>query len=85
MPIRPTQPPSRGGLRALPIDRHSQRLASACEGAPVGDFILGLVCSGGAMIKITAAERPKFMLGQFIVLGIAMCVALVELAIWLSN
>jgi hypothetical protein len=38
------------------------------------------------MIKISAAERSKFVLGQLIVFGVAIfVVTLVELATWLAN
>jgi hypothetical protein len=38
------------------------------------------------MIKISAAERPQFILGQLVILGVATLVlTLVELAIWLAN
>jgi hypothetical protein len=38
------------------------------------------------LIKIGAAERPQFILGQLIIFGIAiLVVVLVELAIWPAN
>jgi hypothetical protein len=40
---------------------------------------------GGAIIKITAADRPKFVLGLLIIFGAIVVVALVELALWLVN
>jgi hypothetical protein len=50
------------------------------------DLIYISICSGGAMIKISAAERPQFILGQLVILGVATLVlTLVELAIWLAN
>jgi hypothetical protein len=36
-------------------------------------------------VKIKAAEQAQFILGQITILGVAMVVALVELAIWLAN
>jgi len=43
------------------------------------------ICSGGAIIKISAAERPNFVLGQLIIFGVAIFVTLVELTLWLAN
>jgi hypothetical protein len=43
------------------------------------DTIYISMCSGGAMVKVNAAERPQFILGQIIILGVAMVVTLVEL------
>jgi hypothetical protein len=41
---------------------------------------------GGAIIKISAAERPKFILGQLIIFGVAIIVlTLVILTLWLAN
>jgi hypothetical protein len=38
------------------------------------------------MINISAAERPQFIFGQLVILGVATLVlTLVELAIWLAN
>jgi hypothetical protein len=37
------------------------------------------------MLKISAAEQAQFILGQLAIFGVAMVVALVELAIWLAN
>jgi hypothetical protein len=37
------------------------------------------------MVKISAAEHAQFILGQITILGLAMVVTLVELAIWLAN
>ena len=37
------------------------------------------------MVKISAAEQAQFILGQITILGLAMVVTLVELAIWLAN
>jgi hypothetical protein len=43
------------------------------------DLIYISICSGGAIIKISAAERPNFVLGQLIIVGAAFVVTLVEL------
>jgi hypothetical protein len=42
-------------------------------------------CSGGAMVKISAAEQPQFVFGQLTILAVAIVVTLVELAIRLAN
>jgi len=52
---------------------------------PAEDTIYISMCSGGAMVKISAAEQAQFILGQITILGLAMVVTLVELAIWLAN
>jgi hypothetical protein len=49
------------------------------------DVIAISICSGGAIIKISAAERPKFILGQLIIVGAMFVVTLVELILWLAN
>ena len=49
------------------------------------DLIYISICSGGVIIKISAAERPKFLLGQLIIFGVANFVILVELTLWLAN
>jgi hypothetical protein len=50
------------------------------------DLIYISICSGGVIIKISAAERPKFLLGQLIIFGVAIFVViLVELTLWLAN
>jgi hypothetical protein len=50
------------------------------------DLIYISICSGGAIIKISAAERRNFILGQLIIFGIAIFVlTLVELTLWLAN
>jgi hypothetical protein len=49
------------------------------------DLIYIPICSGGPLIKISAAERPDFVLGQLIVLGVALfTVTLVGLTLWLT-
>jgi hypothetical protein len=55
------------------------------HGAAVEDTIYISLCSGGAIVKISVAERPPFILGQLTVLGAAIVVTLLELAIWLAN
>ena len=37
------------------------------------------------MVKISAAEQPQFILGQLTILGVAIVVTLLELAIWLAD
>ena len=49
------------------------------------DLIYISICSGGAIIKISAAERPNFVLGQLIIVGAMFVVTLVELTLWLAN
>jgi hypothetical protein len=50
------------------------------------DLIYISICSGGAIIKIGAAERPNFVLGQLTIFGVAIfVVTLVELTLWLAN
>ena len=58
------------------------RQSAVCE----EDLIYISICSGGAIIKISAAERPNFALGQLIIFGVAIfVVTLVELTLWLAN
>jgi hypothetical protein len=69
----------RGAARIRPDDRrHSMT-------QPAEDTIYISMCSGGAMVKVSAAERAQFILGQITILGLAMVVTLVELAIWLAR
>ena len=50
------------------------------------DFIYFSICSGGPLIKISAAERPNFVLGQLTILGAAIfVVTFVGLTLWLAN
>ena len=49
------------------------------------DVIYISICSGGPIIKISAVDRPKYVLGQLIILGAIVVVALVELTLWLVN
>ena len=37
------------------------------------------------MVKVRAAEQPQFILGQLTILGVAIAVSLLELAIRLAN
>jgi hypothetical protein len=58
------------------------RRSAICE----EDLIYISICSGGPIIKISAAERPNFVLGQLIIFGVAIfVVTLVELTLWLAN
>ena len=58
------------------------RQSAVCE----EDLIYISICSGGAIIKLSAAERPNFVLGQLIIFGVAIfVVTLVELTLWLAN
>ena len=49
------------------------------------DVIYISICSGGAIIKISAADRPKFVLGQLMIMGAIFVVILVELTLSLAN
>jgi hypothetical protein len=57
------------------------RQGAVCE----EDVIYISICSGGVMIKISAAERASFILGQLIIVGAMFVVTLVELTLWLAN
>jgi hypothetical protein len=58
------------------------RQSAVCE----QDLIYISIFSGGPIIKISAAERPNFVLGQLIICGIAIFIlALVALTLWLAN
>jgi hypothetical protein len=59
----------------------------ARQSAVCGDDLIYIsICSGGAIINISAAERPNFVLGQLAILGVAIfVVTLVELILWLAN
>jgi hypothetical protein len=63
--------------------RIQPRRLPAHYGAAADDTIYISMCSGGAMVKI--AEQAQFILGQLSILGVAIVVTLVELAIWLAN
>jgi hypothetical protein len=68
------------------MEQHIQpRRSPAHYGAAADDIIYISMCSGGVMVKISAAEQPQFVLGQLTVLGVAIVVMLVELAILLAN
>jgi hypothetical protein len=56
----------------------------ARQNAAAEDIIYISMCSGGAAVSIGAIEQPKFVLGQLIVVGIAVFVTLVQLAFWLA-
>jgi hypothetical protein len=50
------------------------------------DLIYISICSRGAIIKISAVERPNFVLGQLTIFGVAIfIVTLVELIRRLAN
>ena len=67
------------------MDQHIQP-RPAHQSAAAEDLIYISMCSGGTMIKISAAERPQFILGQLIVFSVAILVVmLVELASWWVN
>jgi hypothetical protein len=65
--------------------RTQPRRLPAHHGAAAEGVVYISMCSGGAMMKISTAERSQFMLGQLIIFGVAVVVTLVELAIWLAN
>ena len=66
--------------------RIQPRRSPAPQSAAAEDIIYISMCSGGVMIKISAAEQPQFILGQLIVFGVAILVVmLVELASWWAN
>jgi hypothetical protein len=67
------------------MDRIQHQRSPAHQSAAAEDTIYISMCSGGAIIKIGAAERPKYILGELIVLGVAFVVSLIKLAIWLTN
>jgi hypothetical protein len=71
----------------LPAAPEKNRAQPARQSAVCGeDLIYIAICSGGAIIKISAAERPKFILGQLIIFGVAIFVlTLIELTLWLTN
>jgi hypothetical protein len=65
--------------------RIQPRGSPARYGAVADDTIYISMCSGGVMVKISAAEQPQFILGQLTILAVAIVVTLVKLAIWLAN
>jgi hypothetical protein len=56
----------------------------ARQSAAADDIIYVWICSGSAVVRISATERPGFVLGQLIVVGIAIFATLVQLAVWLA-
>ena len=66
-------------------ERIQPRRSPAHQSAAAEDVIYISTCSGGAMVKISADEWPQFILGQSIILGVAILFLTVELAIWLAN
>ena len=59
---------------------------AARQSAVCGEDVIYIsICSGGAIIKISAADRSKFVLGQLIILGAIFVVTLVGLILWLAN
>ena len=78
--------PSRAQRERSDRPRALRLLADAPESAVCGeDVIYFSMCSGGVIIKISAADRPTFVLGQHIIFGAIVVVALVELTLWLVN
>jgi hypothetical protein len=62
------------------MDRHIQPQGSPARQSPPAEDIIHV------MIKVSAAERSKFVLGQLLVLSVAIFVGtLVELAIWRAS
>jgi hypothetical protein len=59
--------------------------AAPHHGAAGDDTVYISMWSGGLIVKISVAERPRFILGQLTILGFAIVVTLLELAIWLAN
>jgi len=55
------------------------------HGAAGDDTVYISMCSGGVIVKISVAERPRFILGQLTMLGGAIVVTLLELAIWMAS
>ena len=74
------------GNSYLPAAPKKNPSPPARQSAVGGEDIIYLsICSGGAIIKISAADRSKFVLGQLIILGAIFVVTLVELTLWLAN
>jgi hypothetical protein len=74
------------GIGYLPVAPEKKPGPPARQSTVSGeDLIYISICSGGAIIKISAAERSKFVLGQLIILGAIFVVTLVELTLWLAN
>jgi hypothetical protein len=70
----------------LPAALEKNRAPPARKSAVCAEDLIYIpICSGGPLIKISAAERPYFVLGQVIILGVAIfAVTLVELTLWLT-
>jgi hypothetical protein len=49
------------------------------------DLIYISICSGGTIIKIRAAERANFILGQLIIVAAMFVLTLAELTLWLTD
>jgi hypothetical protein len=74
------------GNSYLPAAPKENPSPPARQSAVCGEDIIYIsMCSGGVIIKISAADRPKFVLGQLIIFGAIVVVALVELPLWLVN
>jgi hypothetical protein len=70
----------------LPTAPKKSSSPPARQSAVCGEDVIYIsICSGGAIIKISAADRSKFVLGQLIILGAIFVVTLVELTLWLAN
>ena len=70
----------------LPAAAEKNPASPARQSTMCGEDVIAIsICSGGAIIKISAAERPKFILGQLIIVGAMFVVTLVELILWLAN
>jgi len=62
------------------MDPTSQTQRSLTHQRAVAESIIWVtMCSGGALVHISAAERPSFVLGQLVILGVAILVSLFEL------
>jgi hypothetical protein len=67
----------------LPTAPKKSSSPPARQSAVCGEDVIYIsICSGGAIIKISAADRSKFVLGQLIILGAIFVVTLVELTLW---
>jgi hypothetical protein len=70
----------------LPAATKNSSSPPARQSAVCGEDVIYIsICSGGAILKISAADRSKFVLGQLIILGAIFVVTLVELTLWLAN
>jgi hypothetical protein len=74
------------GNSYLPAAPKENPSPPARQSAVCGEDIVYIsMCSGGVIIKISTADRSKFVLGQVIILGAIFVVTLVELTLWLAN